>query len=76
MKTVTLSGHVEGTSIKLDEPFDFPSGSKLLITLLPTELSDAERSNWMEASKSALARAYSDHEPEYSTDLIQKNGAR
>jgi hypothetical protein len=64
MKTVTLFGHVEGQSITLDEPFDLPVGAKVLVTILPDDL-DRQRSNWYGMSKRALARAYSDDEPDY-----------
>jgi hypothetical protein len=67
MKTVTVSGHVEGNSIQLDEPFDLPAGAKLLITVIPVETADASRSQWIEFAKEGLARAYGDDEPDYPT---------
>jgi hypothetical protein len=67
MKTVTLSGHVEGESIRLDEPFTLPAGAKLLITILPSESSDTARTDWLTISKKGLARAYADDEPDYPT---------
>lgn len=65
MQTVTLLGHVDGQSIRLDEPYDLPAGAKLLITILPEELKGEERLDWYAASKNGLARAYGDEEPDY-----------
>jgi hypothetical protein len=71
MKTVTLSGHVAGQSILLDEPFELPVGAKLLITILPDDASDVERKDWYALAKAGLARAYSDDEPEYPASLVR-----
>ena len=71
MKTVTFSAHVDGQSIRLDEPFDLPSDAKLLISILPSEAPDIERMDWYARSQAGLARAYSDDEPDYPISLIR-----
>lgn len=72
MKTVTLSAHVDGDAIRLDEPFDLPSGAKVLVTLLPPE-SLSDENAWRAFSKQQLARAYSDDEPDYPASLILRD---
>jgi hypothetical protein len=64
MKIVTLSGHVEGQSIRLDEPFDLPPNARLLITILPDEDLDMERFDWIGRAKQSLNRAYATDEPD------------
>ncbi len=71
MKTVTLTAHVSGDSIQLDEPFALPANARLLVTVLPESLPDAERQEWYPLSKAGLARAYSDDDPDYPTSLIR-----
>jgi len=70
MKTVTLTAHVDGGSIRLDEPFALPADARLLVTILPESLHDAERHEWYAVSKAGLARAYSDDEPDYPESLV------
>lgn len=72
MKTVTLSAHVDGQRIQLDEPFDLPSDARLLVTILPGEAVDSERADWHARSKAGLARAYSDDEPDYPATLVRR----
>jgi hypothetical protein len=75
MKTVTLTAHVNGDSIELDEPFALPADARLLVTILPANSSEAERQAWYALSKAGLARAYSDDEPDYPTSLVRKHAA-
>jgi hypothetical protein len=63
MSVVSLKAHFDGERILLDEPFDLPLNSQLLITVLPPEL-QAERNAWLELSAQGLARAYGPNEPE------------
>lgn len=72
MKTVTLTAHFDGEHIRLDEPFELPSDARLLVTILPASVGTAERAYWYELSKSGLARAYSDDEPDYPASLVRK----
>jgi hypothetical protein len=46
MQTVTLTAHVNGENIQLDEPFTLPADARLLVTILPEGFSDAERQDW------------------------------
>jgi hypothetical protein len=75
MRTVTLSAHVEGETIHLDEPFVLPPDAKLLVTILPDAATNGEREEWYSRSKAALSRAYSDDEPGYPIDLIRRRSA-
>ena len=70
MKTVTLTAHVNGDNIQLDEPFALPADARLLVTILPESLPDTERQQWYALSKTGLARAYSDDEPDYPASLV------
>jgi hypothetical protein len=76
MKTVTLSAHFDGDRIQLDEPFPLPVDARLLVTLVPDPLTDAERDEWYALSKASLARAYSDDEPDYPASLIRRPAAK
>ncbi|MEY4530163.1 MAG: hypothetical protein RLZZ156_884 [Deinococcota bacterium] len=64
MPSITLNAHFDGQQIMLDEPFEIPSNAKLLVTVL--ENTDSEQFDWMVFSAMALARGYSDDEPEYA----------
>ena len=75
MKTITLTAHVSGDRIQLDEPFALPADARLLVTILPESLPDAERLAWYALSKSGLARAYSDDEPDYPASLLHTHPA-
>ena len=76
MQPVTLTAHVNGENIQLDEPFTLPAGARLLVTILPEGFSDAERQDWYALSKAGLARAYSDDEPNYPASLVRTRAAK
>ena len=76
MKTVTLTAHFDGEHIRLDEPFPLPPEARLLVTILPEPPPDAAREAWHALSKAALARAYSDDEPDYPASLVRNRGTR
>jgi hypothetical protein len=42
MPTVSLKAHYDGTTIRLDEPFDLPPNTRLMVTVLPP-ISDLDR---------------------------------
>ena len=42
MKAVTLTAHVKGDRIQFDEPYALPSDARLLVTILPDSLPDAD----------------------------------
>jgi gluconate kinase len=64
MPTVTLKAHYDGETIRLDEPFDLPPNTRLMVTVLP--MTDDDREDWSHTSAASLARAYGENEPEYS----------
>lgn len=67
MPTVTLKAHYDGSRILLDEPYDLPTDSPLMVTVLPPATStETERAQWAQAAAAGLARAYGDDEPDYS----------
>ena len=76
MKTVTLTAYFNGENIQLDEPFALPVDARLLVTILPESLPDAERREWYALSKAGLARAYSDDEPDYPASLVRTHVAQ
>ncbi len=71
MNATTLRAHFDGRQIVLDEPFDLALDTKLIVTVVPNDLVDTEREDWMRLSQEALARAYCDDEPEYTLDMIK-----
>jgi hypothetical protein len=71
MPAVTLKAHFDGKEIVLDEPFDLPTDSPLMVTVLPREDS-VESAQWYALAAQGLARAYGDDEPEYSVADIKQ----
>lgn len=69
MQTITLTAHVSGEAIQLDEPFALPADARLLVTIVPESLPDAQRQEWYALAKAGLAGAYSDDEPDYPASL-------
>ena len=59
MPTVSLKAHYDGKTIRLDEPFDLPPNTRLMVTVLPP-LTDAAHEDWSNLSAANLARAYGD----------------
>jgi hypothetical protein len=71
MPAVTLKAHYDGERILLDEPFEIPPDSALMVTVLPaTEALVGE--DWIFAARKALAGAYGPEEPEYSTEDLRQ----
>ena len=70
MPTVSLQAHFDGERILLDEPFDLPVNSPLLVTVLLTEAASAERKEWFDAAAIAFSRCYGDDEPDYGDAKI------
>jgi hypothetical protein len=71
MPSVSLKAHYDGTAIRLDEPFELPEGAQLLVTVLETDELERERAAWVDLGRRALAGAYGDSEPEYTSgDLL------
>ncbi len=60
MPTVTLQAHFDGERIVLDEPFDLPVHTPLMVTLLPAPLQtepDSEEA-WLRAMAASDAFAF------------------
>jgi hypothetical protein len=74
MPTVILKAHYDGERIVLDEPFDLPAHSPLMVTVLPMQDSPLgrERAEWTTLAVQSLARAYGDAEPEYTLDDVRE----
>jgi hypothetical protein len=73
MPAVTLKAHFNGKQIVLDEPFDLPPDSPLMVTVtvMPKEDS-AEDAQWHSLAAGAVARAYGDDEPDYSASDLKR----
>jgi hypothetical protein len=68
---VTLKAHFNGKQIVLDEPFDLPPDSSLMVTVMPKENS-TEDAQWQSLAADALARAYGENEPDYSAADVKR----
>ena len=55
MPTTSLTARFDGQAIQLDEPFELPRDTPLLITILPTETADSETSGT--AANSSLSES-------------------
>ncbi len=71
MPSITLKAHYDGQHILLDEPFDLPVDSSLMVTVLLPEINN-ENDQWVSVALRGLSQAYSDNEPEYSLDNIRR----
>jgi hypothetical protein len=71
MPAVTLKAHFNGKQIVLDEPFDLPPDSPLIVTVMPKDDS-TEDAQWHSLAAGALARAYGKDEPDYSAADIKR----
>ena len=63
MRAVALTAHFDGEKVQLDEPFQLDVNARLVVVVLPP---DDERQAWSRFSAGQLAKAYGDHEPEYT----------
>ncbi len=71
MPAVTLRAHYDGERIVLDEPFEIPRNSFLMVTVLPaTEAVVGE--DWILAARTALSAAYGTGEPEYGIEDLRR----
>jgi hypothetical protein len=71
MPSVSLKAHFGGEAILLDEPYTLPKNAQLLVTVLPSDDGEDERTAWYALSAQGLARAYSDDEPEYTEEDLE-----
>ena len=73
MPTVTLKAHYDGERIVLDEPFDLPPDSPLMVTVLTAGADgQSDHPQWTALSARHLARAYSDSEPDYTQADVKR----
>jgi hypothetical protein len=72
MDTVTLDSHFDGKHIHLDEPFEFKSDAKLIITVLSNQKIEDDREAWLSLSAKGLKNAYAEDEFEYTLDMIKR----
>jgi hypothetical protein len=72
MPSITLNAHFDGRTITLDEPFEIPSNSKLLVTVLAAPTAVPTEDHWLAFSLAQLARAYSTEEPAYPLSLLKE----
>ena len=70
MDAITLKAHFDGQYIQLDEPFELPVNTPLIVTVLTPEL-ESERADWSRVAAAGLARAYGENEPEYGPSDIK-----
>jgi len=71
MPAVTLKAHYDGERIVLDEPFEIPRNSPLMVTVLPaTEVVIGD--DWILAAQKALSAAYGPDEPEYGDENLRR----
>ena len=66
MPAVTLKAHYDGQRILLDEPFEIPPNTPLMVTVLSPGDAGPAAADWPVIAREALARAYGDHEPDYT----------
>ncbi len=70
MPAVTLKAHYDGERIILDEPFEIPPNSPLMVTVLPaSEAVDGD--DWILTARKALSGAYGTAEPEYGPEDLR-----
>jgi hypothetical protein len=72
MPAYTFKAHWDGQAVRLDEPFEIPPNSPLLVTVLSSATTDSLRQEWLAMTAANLAAAYGENEPDYSiADLKQ-----
>jgi hypothetical protein len=71
MPAVTLKAHFNGKQIILDEPFDLPPNSPLMVTVL-NRAESGEVTEWQRLAADGLARAYGEDEPDYSAADVKQ----
>lgn len=71
MPAIALKAHFDGQRILLDEDYDLPANTPLLVTVLPREGED-DRQPWLAVSARGLAGAYGEDEPEYTLADVKR----
>ncbi len=63
---------IDANHLRLVNPIQSVPGSKIRIAAAPAEDISADHELWLLLSLQNFAAAYSDNEPEYSTELIKE----
>jgi hypothetical protein len=71
MPGVTLKAHYDGERIILDEPFEIPPNSHLMVTVLPPNEAVVD-DDWVLAARKALSAAYGMDEPDYGSEDLRR----
>ena len=58
MPTVALRAHYDGERIILDEPYELPANSRLMVTVLPVSQDGDSENAWLRAAMSSGAFAF------------------
>lgn len=70
METVSVSAHLDGERIRLDEPIELEPSTKLIVTIVPKD--NGEREAWFRASAGRLGKTYDETEEAYRADSIKE----
>lgn len=65
MPAVTLKAHYDGEQIRLDEPFEIPPNTPLIVTVL-TGTEAVMGDDWVRRARERLSAAYDSDEPEHT----------
>lgn len=71
MPTIALRAHYDGKQIRLDEDYELPPNTQLMVTVLAPQDGN-EREGWASLSAGKLATAYGSDEPEYSVADVRQ----
>jgi hypothetical protein len=71
MPAVTLKAHYDGERIILDEPFDIPRNSPLMVTVLPPTEAVVDE-DWFLVARKALSASYGTDEPDYGIEDLRR----
>ena len=66
MPMVALRAHYDGERIILDEPYELPANSSLMVTVLPVSPDGDSESTWLRAAMSSDAFAFHPAEDIYA----------
>ncbi len=70
MPPVTLKAHYDGERILLDEPFEIPPNTPLMVTVLSGSEAVVSE-DWIRRAQAGLGAAYEPNEPEYTTSDLK-----
>ena len=62
---------IDARHLRLKKPIEIPPGSKVLITIAPTEAGAVRDRDWYALSSQYLEAAYGEDEPDYPLHLIK-----